>query len=1068
MELKKTPINIDFAQGQDNKTDPYQIPIGKFGTLNNTVFDKVKRLTKRNGFGAFGTSPSNTAKYGTTFKNDLIAIGTNLKSYSSANTTWYNKGNYQAIDLSVTNCVRNAYNQSQCDAAIASNGLSCIVYTNLTNRTVISYNYTILDSTTGEVLVGETALAGTSGAVTGTPRVFLLGSYFIVVYSVTISAVEHLQYIAINTSTLAVTGPTDITSSYTSASTVAWDGVVAGTKLFLAWNGASASGIKMASIDTSLVLSSIVNPDSAHTATIVGVTADTSVSPNIIYVGYSTGTGTTARVLTVNASLTTVLSATALTGITLDLNAALYATGNVCTVYGEISDPKTYDTTIPNSYIKKQTITNAGSQSAGSVVAYQVGLASKLFLNNSQICVVAAFQSTYQNSYFVLNASGQVISRIAYTNGGGYLPNGLPSVTLTTSGFSFPYLFKDQIQSVNKTPTAAGALGAPGFYTQTGINLGNFNTLTPKIRSIEMADALNVTGGFLTEYDGSVLNESNFFVWPEPILNADGTYKGISQSSVSTSANVTTTIGSNLVTINSGGPVPTIIGMTISDSGTNIPAGTFLKSSGPSTGTFYMSQNALHTATFSATIAAAVSAQQYYYIFIYQWTDNQGNIFRSAPSNPVGIVSSGATQEINIKAPNLPLTYKISSPVELLGYRWSQAQQSFFQLPPITAFAINDTTAQATTFLDASADSSIVGNPLLYTTGGVIENIAPPATDVVIPFDNRAWLLDAENRNLFWYTKEVVPTVPLEFSDLLTYYVSPTVGGQGNVGPVTAAFPLDDKLIIFSKTSIRYVNGVGPDSTGNNSQYSQPIFITSPVGCDNQDSICQTPEGLMFQSAGKGIWLLRRDLSVAYIGADVEENNSAVITSACTIPETNQVRFSLNTGDMLMFDYFVKQWGVFPDVDAVSSTIYNDQHTIISSANAIFKETPGVYLDGSTPVAISFTTAWMQLGGLRGYQRAYFFYFLGTYLSAHRLRADIYFDYSPTIYNSSTFTPVNSTADTPLNERIFMKKMRCKAFKVGVTELISTAGAGLTLSGMNMMIGFKKPFATSTAATQTG
>lgn len=58
----------------------------------------------------------------------------------------------------------------------------------------------------------------------------------------------------------------------------------------------------------------------------------------------------------------------------------------------------------------------------------------------------------------------------------------------------------------------------------------------------------------------------------------------------------------------------------------------------------------------------------------------------------------------------------------------------------------------------------------------------------------------------------------------------------------------DDKLIIFKPDAIYYVTGQGPDNTGGNNNFSDPIFITSTVGSSNDRSLTFIPAGIMFQS----------------------------------------------------------------------------------------------------------------------------------------------------------------------------------------------------------------------------
>ncbi len=449
-----------------------------------------------------------------------------------------------------------------------------------------------------------------------------------------------------------------------------------------------------------------------------------------------------------------------------------------------------------------------------------------------------------------------------------------------------------------------------------------------------------------------------------------------------------------------------------------------------------------------------MTAQEYFWQWTYEWADNQGNVFRSAPSIPVSFTiltppatfvgnrtsgspiisaisstanlqagqaisgtgipantyilsvdsssqitmsanaSSGSTTSTTItpviltsvtcNVPMLRLTYKIANPVKLVGYRWSTAQQEYFQTTSITLPQLNDPTTDSLAYVDTLADSSILGNNLIYTTGGVLENIAMPAVNALTLFDTRLWAIDAEDQNLLWTSKQVIENVPIETSDLLTTYVSPSTSAQGNTGPMKCISPMDDKLIIFKRDAIYYLNGTGPDNTGANSQYSQPTFVTSTVGCSNQNSIVMTPNGLMFQS-DKGIWLLGRDLGTSYIGAPVEDFNQFEVQSALNVPGTNQVRFTLSNDVTLMYDYYFNQWGTFHGIPAISSIIYQNLHTFMNSSGQIYQETPGLYLDGSSPVLMSFVTGWINPAGLQGYQRAYRAYLLGEYQTPHAM-----------------------------------------------------------------------------------
>jgi hypothetical protein len=174
---------------------------------------------------------------------------------------------------------------------------------------------------------------------------------------------------------------------------------------------------------------------------------------------------------------------------------------------------------------------------------------------------------------------------------------------------------------------------------------------------------------------------------------------------------------------------------------------------------------------------------------------------------------------------------------------------------------------------------------------------------------------------------------------------------------------------------------------------SQPIFITATVGSVNQHSIVFTDAGLMFQS-DKGIWLLGRNgISVEFIGAPVEPlTKTALVNSAVSIPGTTQVKFTLDSGITLMYDYFFGQWAE-DTVDVISSTLYNNLHTVLDKYGNIYQETPGLYLDGNSPVLMQFTTSWFNLAGLQGYQRIYEFQMLASYVSPHKLYCTVAYNH---------------------------------------------------------------------------
>ena len=1079
--LNKQVLNINFSQGLDKKTDKFQVQPGKFLTLSNAVFDVLSQLTKRNGFGFLPALPDSSSQFLTTYNNNLTAIGPSLYALSADTGVWVGKGSLVPVSLSVLPLIRSNLNQSQADTAVASNGLVCTVWT----ETGSVYKYAVADSITGQNIIAPstignvyvftvtaanatigavysnnghlytvsatisgtttlvtsvlegltlplasgtlTKVSGTGDAtitfssvstVTGAPRVFLLGHYFVIVFTTVIGGTSHLQYIAISVSSPStVTASTDIASSYVAKTTLSWDGLVVNSNLYLAYNTTSGGqAIKVTYLGPTLGAPVSATTFVGSIATMMSLAADlTTPSSPIIYVSFYDLPTTAGYAVAVDQNLNKVMTATQFisSGTVLNLTSIVASLG-VLTVYYQISNTVSALGSIRTDYINTNTVTKPATVAAGtagtpSVLIRSVGLASKAVRYNAVTYFVAVQSSTYQPTYFLLNGSGAVISKIAYGNGGDYLTTGLPNITVTGSILQFPYLFKDLIAAVSKATSPTAGTQTAGIYSQTGINLASIN-FAPKQTAAEIGANLNISGGAIASYDGYSLVENGFFLYPE---------------------NVTVTF------VNSGGNL---------------------------------------------------TAQQYYYQALYEWCDNQGNIIRSAPSIPV-TVTTGSTATATIVVPTLRLTYRTANPVKIVVYRWSVAQQNYYQVTSVSSPVLNDTSVDYVTITDTASDATILGNSLIYTTGGVLENIAPPASDVLNLFNNRLWLIDAEDRNLLWYSKQVIEATPVEMSDLLTLYVAPTTGVQGSTGPMFCLASMDDKQIIFKANAAYYINGIGPDNTGANGQYSDPIYITSSVGCTNPQSIALIPEGLMFQS-NKGIWLLGRGLNTVYIGAPVESyTKGALVTSAVSVPGTNQVRFSLDSGITLMYDYYVGQWGTFTN-SQISSVIYNGLHTYINHLGQAFQETPGQYIDGGNPVLLSLQTGWMSLAGQQGFERFYESLLLGTYYTPFKLNMQYSFDFELSPSQSTVVTPNNYTPawggeqlwgsgqawggpGNAFKARIYPTKQKCESFQVAITEVYDPsfgvqAGAGLTLTGLALVVGVKRGFRTQSSGKSFG
>ena len=463
------------------------------------------------------------------------------------------------------------------------------------------------------------------------------------------------------------------------------------------------------------------------------------------------------------------------------------------------------------------------------------------------------------------------------------------------------------------------------------------------------------------------------------------------------------------------------------------------------------------------------TGHNYQWVSVYEWMDNKGNTHRSAPSP---VVSASYTAAItssvgaDITVPTLRLTAKQNtrSPVQVTLYRTLDNGNVFYKVTS----SYNDTTVDTLKLNDVQPDSTIQGNNVLYTVGGEVENIAPNAVVNSSVYANRIILLDASNRLRLWYSKQVIPGVPVEFSDLFTINVDP----RG--GPATAVATLDDKLIVFKENSIFYITGQGPTPSGDQNDFSSGYLISTDGGCIDARSIVLTPDGLMFKSR-KGIYLLDRSLSTKYIGAEVEAFNSLDITSAILIPNTTQIRFTLSDGTALVYDYLFQQWSTFTNIAATDACVFQNQYTYVRADGKVLQETPGVFADDGATIQLKLSTSWLSFAQLQGYQRAYGMWILGEYLGNHHLYADISYDFVDIIaqtddIDAKTLLNVGAYgedspygAGTPYGGEnplymwgINFKRQKCSAVKITLYDVQPSPNEGLSLSVLSFDVGAKK------------
>ena len=463
----------------------------------------------------------------------------------------------------------------------------------------------------------------------------------------------------------------------------------------------------------------------------------------------------------------------------------------------------------------------------------------------------------------------------------------------------------------------------------------------------------------------------------------------------------------------------------------------------------------------------------YYYRVTYEWIDAKGQRHQSAPSLQLEVNVQGTSHDrVALTIPCLQLTSKTAPRSEVRIVVWrgtnTSSDQVFYRLMDTANLVGTDTVVLYDTGAVSNADLAL--REVLYTTGGVVENIAPASCTSVALHKNRLWLGGLDQNGYIAYSKEFVDGEGVAFSD---FFIMPVDPASGNV---TALASMDDKLVIFKRDAVYTLVGDGPLDTGTQSDYSTPQFITGDLGCINSKSIASIPDGILFKS-DKGIYLLTRTLQFIYIGQGVEDFNHLSISSATVLEDLNEVRFTSSDGVTLVFNYEFSQWSTFSNYQAVSAINGLGSYLHLKADGTVRKESRK-YLDAGSKIKMAIETSWLAFAGLQGYQRIRSWMLLGDFLTDHYTKVKLYYDYekfaSETVYfNVDTALELSyygddvtygeSTVYGGMGSGVFQftsqpRVQKCQSMKMRIEDIdtkVAEGGGSFNLVGLSLEVGTK-------------
>jgi hypothetical protein len=405
--------------------------------------------------------------------------------------------------------------------------------------------------------------------------------------------------------------------------------------------------------------------------------------------------------------------------------------------------------------------------------------------------------------------------------------------------------------------------------------------------------------------------------------------------------------------------------------------------------------------------------------------------------------------------------------VTCVVYRTADSGTVFYKVGSVA----NDTTADTVAFADAGAiTTTLTSQEILYTDGGIVDNIAPPASSVVGAFNNRMFSVSSENPKILYYSKKRQAKQPVEFSDVFKIVMN-------RADTVTALKEMDEKLIIFEQERIFYLTGDGPNDAGQQNSFSEPQLVTGDVGALSSDAVVLTPDGLMFMSK-KGIYLLTRGLDTLYVGAPVEAYNAQTITSAVLVQDTGQVRFTTSSGSALVYNLLYKKWSTWTNHAATGAVVWKatgEYCYLRTSGGMVYKEDSSSYTDVDASVQMKLVTAWIKPASIQGFQRCRRAVLLGDFKSNHTLVSKVAYDFRQYYNEQHTFDFVSATSMTEYGDdstygdtvygglsdgvfqfRMGLQRQKCDAIRFQFFDTVSAdPGQSYSITNLMLEIGLK-------------
>ena len=475
----------------------------------------------------------------------------------------------------------------------------------------------------------------------------------------------------------------------------------------------------------------------------------------------------------------------------------------------------------------------------------------------------------------------------------------------------------------------------------------------------------------------------------------------------------------------------------------------------------------------------------YQYLFIYEWTNTNGEIERSYPSDieTVVLAGGGSTQQVQHFVRQPTWSYKRSQDklqnANIVMYRTEKSKSVFYRVSetPVVFIPIPGVSeGLSEVFDDTLIDLGIINNEQAYTTGAagdIFGNIAPGGCTDIVLHKERIWVSKVDGTVA--YSKKLAPRTAPEFSDFQVIPIEPSSGEIACIGSVR------DYMVVITREHAYLIGGDGPNAAGQGVQFSPPTIFARNSGAEVGCARTNSPVGFIYEAKG-GIYQVSASMQVQWVGSPVEDTIAASkVLRAVANDAEGEIYFSLDspTAGLLVYNYVFQTWSnwelsaaSFGDVRGWGLFVH-DKVLNITLANGDVIRQDNLFIDvGSTDVQTKYPleveSPWLRTQQFLHLARFYRALISGTYRTDHTLECRVYYNYDESVTDIQT-KAVTTANGTPYIFRKHFKHQRARAVKIKISDSNQLGtGEGYSIDGIAIEFGARRGTTTTPADRTLG